>query len=30
MAMNEDWRFTLIFALIITLSAILPFVLGTA
>lgn len=30
MAMNEDWRFTLIFALILTLGMILPFVLGAA
>jgi hypothetical protein len=30
MAMNEDWRFTLIFVVILTLGAIVPFVLGTA
>ncbi len=29
MAMDEDWRFTLIVALILALGMILPFVLGT-
>lgn len=29
MAMDEDWRFTLTFALILALGTILPFVLGT-